>query len=757
MEGRDSYRVVGRSRPLVEGREKVTGRTRYVGDLTWPGMLHARLVLSPYPHARVVAVEKDAALARPGVVAVVTAADLPAHLAPPTNRARRLLARDRALYRGEPVAVVLAESETAAADAVELVRVEYEPLPAVTSVEEAVAPGAPLVWPEGVPEDLGDAAAHGATAEGAGPSKEPSNVHGVHRLRRGDVEEGFRQSDVVVERTFRTSMVHHSYLEPHAQAALVDPATEEVIVHTATQGMFFVRREVAKTLGLPESRVRVVPHAVGGGFGGKIMLFEPLVAVLATLTRRPVRLVLTRGEELLATQPAPGGVFHVRVGARRDGTLTALDGRFVFDSGCFPGVPVAMAALLSAYAYRWQHVRLEVQEVLTNKPSVGAYRAPTAPQTAFAVESLVDEVARRLGMDPLDLRLANAVDEGDAMPDGSPWPKVGLRACLRRLREHPLWRERDRRPGRGYGVAVGGWPGGSEPASAACKVNGDGSLTVLVGSMDITGTHTTMAAIAAETFGVPPERVRVVVSDTEQAPYAGVAGGSKITRTVGLAVQRAAADARRQLLVIAADRLEARLEDLEIVDGVVRVRGVPGREVPVAEVAQLSMQFFGRYEPPFGRGASAIAERAPAFAAHLAEVEVDEETGAVRVLRQVVAQDVGFAINPATVEGQMLGGAVQGLGWALFERVVYDRSGQLLTGSLMDYAVPRAEDCPILESIIVEVPAPSGPFGARGVGEPPVIAGAAAIANAIRDATGARVTELPMTPERVLQALHADR
>jgi CO/xanthine dehydrogenase Mo-binding subunit len=500
---------------------------------------------------------------------------------------------------------------------------------------------------------------------------------------------------------------------------------------------------------------------VGGGFGGKFVLIEPLLAVIAVAAKRPVRLVLTRMEEFLATNPSPQCIIEVKTGARRDGTLTALQARVVFDTGVYPGSPLQIACLLLGGYYRFPNLDIHGYEVLTNRFGPGAYRAPGAPQATFAIESQLDELARKLGLDPLELRLRNAVAEGDPQPDGTPWPRIGLRECLERLRAHPAWRDRGAPPrggdaaGRreGVGIAVGGWPGGLEPAAAACRLDNDGRVTVVTGSVDLTGTNTTLALIAAEVLGLRPDQVRVVNGDSDAAPFAGVSGGSKITYTVGAAVRRAAEDARQQILRIAADVLESSVEDLEIVDGTVQVRGAPARALPLAEIGRLSTTFGARFAPVDGRGTSAITANAPGFAAQLARVAVDEETGEVAVRRYVAVQDVGRALNPAAVEGQLHGGVAQGIGWALYERMVFDEDGRLLTASFLDYAVPSATRVPPIETAFVEVPSADGPFGAKGVGEPPVVPGAAAVANAVRDAVGVRVTEIPITPERLLRAL----
>lgn len=752
------FSAIGKSLPRLDGKEKVAGLTRYAGDVRLPGMLHARLVLSPYPHARIVRIDGKAAAALAGVVGVFGGRDLPLPHPDPSDRNRAPLALERALFTGHPVVAVVAESEEVAEDAAALVEVEYEELQASLDPIEAMRPDAPVVHEPGRGE-AGEAALamHGASG-GAQTLKEPTapNVTSTVHFSRGEVATGFRQADLMVERRYRTSMVHQGYLEPRAAVASVD-ALGSVTVWTSTQALFYTRSEVAEALELPEHRVRVIATPLGGGFGGKFVLLEPLVAALAVAVKRPVSLVMTRTEEFLATTPAPPSIVELRTGVRRDGMLTALEARVIFDAGAYAGAPVSIACLLLGGYYRFPHLDIRGYEVLTHKPGNGAYRAPGAVQATFAIESQMDEMARELGIDPLELRLGNAVEEGDPMPNGKPWPRIGLRQCLERLRErHAPGRQRGaperRGPPRGVGLAVGGWMGGIEPSSAVCRMNRDGSLSVIVGTVDMSGTNTAFAQIAAEAFGMPVDLVQVINADTETAPYAGSSGGSKITYTVGAAVERAARDARRQLLAIAAAHLEAAVEDLSLMDQQIWVRGVPDRSVAVSDLAKASMQFGGKYEPVFGRGSSATIARAPAFAAHLAEVEVDAETGQVRVVNHVVAQDVGRALNPAAIEGQIQGAVAQGVGWALLERMAYDDRGQLLSATLMDYALPGADHAPPVETMLVEVPSESGPFGAKGVGEPPVIAAAAAIANAITDATGRRFTDLPITAEAIALA-----
>ena len=754
------HAAIGKSTPRIDGVEKVTGQARYTADLRIPGLLHARLVLSPYANARILGINADAARQVPGVVAVLTADDMPFIQPDEGSRKRDFLARGRALYYGHPVAAVLAEDPAAAEDAVPLVEVDYEPQEPALDAVRSMEPGAPLARGE-TPIEAGEEAQMHATTEGGEdePAEElPPNVASSLHFTRGDVEAGLREADVVVEQTCRTSMVHQGYIEPQVAAAALDPLGT-LTVYTSTQALFYTRREVSEALGMPNSKVKVIPMTIGGGFGGKFMLLEALCAALAIAVGRPVGLEYTRMDDFAAANPMPPSHFELALGAKSDGTLTALRVRVVFDSGAYSGSPVQIASLLVGGFYKLPNLEIRGYEVLTNKTPAGAYRAPGAVQASFAIEHTMDVLASKLGMDPLELRMKNAAEEGDPRPNNQPWPRIGLRECLAKL-EQPWQRlqaakRQDGSFREGVGLAIGGWPGGLEPATAICRLNHDGTVSVVLGSVDISGTDTGFKLIAAEAFGVAPEQVDIVHGDTDSAPYAGGSGGSKITYTVGAAIQRAATDARKQLLAIASQHLEASIDDLELTDGEVRVRGVPDRKVDVKDLAVASMSFGGKYEPVFGRGSSAQTTQSPAFSAHAVRVAVDVETGRVRILDYYAAQDVGFAINPAEVEGQIAGGVLQGIGYALYERLVYDETGQLITASLMDYVVPSAERAPTITPILVEVPSAHGPYGAKGVGEPPVIPCAGAIANAIADAVGVRLSDIPITSADIASELRA--
>jgi CO/xanthine dehydrogenase Mo-binding subunit len=756
-EGVVSDTLIGVSRPRVDAPDKVTGATRYGADGPLAGLLHARLVVSTEAHARITTIERAAALAVPGVVAVLGADDLPTTTAG-TDRTAEPLARAEVVYAGQPVAIVVAESQAAAEDGAEAVSVEYESLPGVLDPVAAMAPEAPLAR---LSED-GEAgtdleSVHAGVDRGSDEGEEEqlsANVLDTITRAVGDAAAALEASDAVVSATFTTPWVHQAYIEPQVATAWLEP-NGTLVVSTSTQGTFVTQSELHRAFGLPREKIRVVSEPIGGSFGGKVAQVEPLAAGAALALGRAVRLVLTRGEDFQATNPASAQVTELRIGGRRDGTLTAIAGRMIVDRGSNASWGVeGLTSLLVAGPYRWEACDIRAYGVQTNRFAFGAYRAPGAPTAAFAVESLIDELAGKLELDPLELRHRNAVVEGDTNIAGMPFPTIGTVEVIESIREHPLWRGREPLPeGEGVGVAVGYWPGGREPAAAVCRVNHDGSMTVITSAVDMSGVNTGFTTIAAEAFGLSPDDVRVVTADTSTGPYAGVSGGSKVTYTVGVAVQRAAEAAREKLLAAASQELEIAPADLEVVDGVVRAVGAPDRSITVAEISGLALRFAGRYEPIEGHGGSAQTLGAPAVAAHLAHVRVDRETGEVEVLGYAIAQDVGRAINPALVEGQMRGGVAQGIGWALFEQLEHDEDGQLVTSTFLDYAIPTAERVPAIDTLIVEVPAPDGPFGAKGVGEAPVVAAPAAIANAVAAATGVRFRELPMTAPRVWAAL----
>ena len=743
-------RSIGQRLKRTDAPKKLTGQERFTGDLRLPGMLYARLVGSPYAHARINGIDTSAALAIPGVAAVLLAGDLP------VKGGENPLVSEEAIYNGQPLAIVLAESEAIAEDAVLLVDIDAEPLDPVTSIEEGTREGGPQTRHSAAYVDEAEARLHNSDAAEHEVEDLGANITNTVDYHRGDIAKGFVDADQVVELTIRSEQVHQGYIEP--QVAMVAPGPlGKLDVYTSTQGMFVAQSKVAQAIGLEMDEVEVHSMPVGGAFGGKFGLIEAMVALAAVAVNRPVMLQFTRMEDFLAANPAPACEIRIKLGGTSDGFITALQSDLTFLAGIAPSSPLGIAAILVGGYYRFPNLEITGREVISNRPKSGAYRAPGAQQASLAIEAAIDELARALGKDPMEFRLQNCAVEGDERPNGGAWPRIGLKETLTAIQNHPMWQEREtiRQRGHGIGIGVGGWPGGLEPATAVCRLDADGKLTMMLGSVDLNGTNTGFTQIAAEALGLDAEDVRINTGTSSSAPWSGSTGGSKITYTVGAAVQKAAADARQQILEIAAQKLEASADDLEIADGNVQVRGVPTSSVSLREIAEQSMSGSGGVNPVLGRGASAITQAAPGFAVHMAEVSVDDVTGETTIHRYVAAQDVGMAINPALVEDQIHGGVGQGIGWALYESMAYDDAGQLMTASLMDYAIPRAEMIPNIEIVLVEVPSEHGPYGAKGIGEPPAVPGAAVITNAIRDATGVRVTQIPVRPEVMARALDA--
>jgi CO/xanthine dehydrogenase Mo-binding subunit len=753
----NGFTHIGRRQRRADSPERLTGQTRFTNDLLPPAALATRFVRSPYGSAAIVSIDKSAAEQVPGVVAVLTARDLPLADAEAASEARDiLLAFDRVVHVGQPVVAVLAETEAAAQDAAELVEVEYAEQAAVIDFVDALTSDVSVLKRR---RELSQAelAMHGAAVSSAnGGDPTAPNIAQRVNFERGDVEAALAQSDVVVEREYHTHWVSQAYLEPQSCTVAIDPLGN-LTVFASTQALFHTRATVCRVLGLNEHQVTVTAMPVGGGFGGKFGFLEATVAALALAVKRPVRAAFSRQEEFSTGNPASESRIRVKLGAARDGTLKALDAELLFDAGTKSGAPVGIAGILMGSLYRFQALRIRGAEVLTHKPATGAYRAPGAPQAAFALESTLDELARQVRVDPVELRIKNAAAEGDARADGVAWVRIGLAECLSKAQSAYSAERASLGPNEGIGVAAGGWPGATDSASAVCRLNGDGSLQITTGTVDLTGTNTMFAIIAAEVFGLSDaNQVRVTTANTDSAPYVGGTGGSKVTYTIGPAVLRAAEDARAQVLHIAASELEASVEDLELVDGKISVRGVPTKSMTLADAFRLSTSA-QKHAPVLGRGQTVVADHSPGMAVHIARVRVDPETGKVWPLKYIAIQDVGRAINPALVEDQMHGGAVQGVGWGLYEQIVFDDNGTPITGSFMDYTLPKASQSPDLEAVLVEVPSVLGPFGAKGVGEPPVIPGAAAWANAVRDACGVRITDLPLTAERVWRTLTLDK
>ncbi|HEY3078285.1 MAG TPA: xanthine dehydrogenase family protein molybdopterin-binding subunit [Chloroflexota bacterium] len=750
------YKVIGQPLPRVDGVGKVTGADKFAADYSLPGMLIAKVVRSPHAHARITRMDTSKAEAYPGVIGVLTGADLDDIEREPTSRQHNVVVRTQVLFAGQPVAAVAALTREIADEAVGLIEVEYDVLPPLLDPLESMKKGAPTIVHEGseagVHIDRSEEKIHTAGAGALDEQDETSELNNVSsqvHFKRGDVEQGFKEADAVVEGRWVSSSVHQSYLEPHATLAAWD-AAGNLTIWCSTQAQFHIRDSMARMLRIPLTKVRVIGTEIGGGFGAKFGVMVPLCVLLARKTGRPVKWVLSRSEDLVGATPAPHTVIDVKLGAKRDGTLTAMKARVVMDTGAFPGSPMSIGTILLAGSYKIANFELDGYEVITNKASVGAYRAPGAPNVAFGVEAAVELLARKIGMSPLELRIKNAIEEGDKWPNGNALPAIGAREVLMALKEHPI-SSQPLGPNEGRGYAIGGWPGGAGAASAYCRANPDGTFTVITGTINLTGSTTSLAQIAAEELGVPLGLVSIVTGDTSESPHSPAAGGSQTLYTMGHAVSLAARDCREQLLELAARHLGAEKAQLALEDGVVKAPN--GKVVTYKRLVDQAMQGPG---PIVGQGSHRPGRPFPGYAATCAIVHVDPDTGQPRVKRIVTAQDAGLAINPMSVEGQMQGATVQGMGMALTEELVYNADGRVANPGLLDYRLLTFGDVPEIETVIVEVPTEAGPYGARIVGEPPIIPPGAAVGNAIMDAIGKPVYVFPATPERVFNAIRAN-
>ncbi|RME61661.1 MAG: xanthine dehydrogenase family protein molybdopterin-binding subunit [Caldilineae bacterium] len=742
----EAKHVIG-TRPIRhDGVDKVTGAARYGADVNLPGMLYGKILRSPHAHARILRLDTSKAEALPGVAAVVTSRDL-AEAADKIqemgedavnlrNLSANILAQDKVLYHGHAIAAVAANSVHVAEEALKLIDVEYEVLPPVMDVRAAMAEDAPILHPDMRTDEMG--------ARG----DRPTNVARHFQFKRGDLEAGFAAADVIVEREFTTKMVHQGYIEPQA-STVVWKSDNHIDVWTSTQGAFQIREAVAGLLQVPVSTVTVTPMEIGGGFGGKFTPYTDVPAALLSRKagHRPVKIALTRTEVLQATGPTSGSVIRVKIGAKRDGTITAAQAELMYEAGAFPGSPVGAGAGVILAPYRLDNVQIDGYDVVVNKPATGAYRAPGGTNAAFASESVIDELAEKLGMDPIEFRLLNGVKEGDRRPDGPVYGRIGFLETLEAARNHPHYSAPLEGPNRGRGVAAGFWFNGSNPSSVDASVNPDGTVNLIEGSTDIGGSRASAAMMLAETLGIAAEDVHPHVVDTDTIGYTGGTGGSSVTFKIGWTTYQLGLALREKMQAQLADYWEVDPEDIVFQDGCFRANG---REIGFKEAAQV---LANSYEPITASVAMRPQGVGPGFGVHIVDVEVDPDTGKVQILRYTAAQDVGKAIHPSYVEGQMQGGVAQGVGWALNEEYIYDEQGRLVNSSLLDYRMPTALDLPMIDTVLVEVANPGHPYGVRGVGEVPIVPPAAAVANAIHRAVGVRMTELPMSPARLLAAL----
>lgn len=737
------YKYVGTRPVRHDGLEKVTGKARFAADLDLTGQLRGAMVRSPHAHAKIVSIDTSKAEAMPGVKAVVTGADFPTidPTDPIFDEAINNIARDEVLYNGHTVAAVAATTQAQARAAAAAVEVKYDVLPAVLNIEESIADGAPIANSTNRTLFTGDT--------------EPSNFASIGQFDRGDVAAGFEAADVIVERTFTTKAVHQGYIEPHACVADVGQ-DGKASIWASSQGHFAVRAKTASILGWGTDKIKVTPAEIGGGFGGKTTIYlEPIAVRLSQKAGRPVKIVMTREEVLRATGPAPASKIHLKIGATNDGELTTMQGTMHYSNGSTKGY-AALTGAMSVASYKFPNLELHAIGTVENTPKSAAYRAPSAPQAAYAVETLVDEIAKQIDMDPIDLRLKNAVVEGDPTAMGMPHPKIGFVETLQAIKDSEHYNS-PIPDGVGRGFATGFWFNIGEQSSATVNLNEDGTATVITGSPDIGGSRASMALMAAEELGLDVHRITPIIADTESVGFTDITEGSRATFATGMAVVNACRDLIEQMKARAAVIRGVDVDQVAWVDGAAFVEGPPSEGAEPLTIAEITGQAKMTGGPLTATASLNAAGAGPSFAAHLADVSVDEETGVTTVLRYTAAQDAGTAIHPSYVEGQMQGGSAQGIGWALNEEYIYDGDGDMLNASFLDYRMPVASDLPMIEAIIVEVPNPSHPYGVRGVGETGIVPPLGTLANAIADATGVRMEELPMSPPNVLKAIKANK
>ena len=745
------YKVIG-TRPIRhDGVDKVTGQALYGADVRLPGLLYGKILRSPHAHARILSIDASRALELPGVRGVTTADDLVETVDKMSDIgetrinireiAQNSLASGKVLYKGHAVAAVAATSPHIAEEAIDLIEVVYEPLPAVVDVHQAMKEGAPLLDENRTTREFGE------------DTGKKSNIASHNQQKTGDVEQGFARADVVVELEFNTATVHQGYIEPH-NTTVHWKKDGSITVWVSTQGPFDIRAQVSEVLQVPISKVKVIPCEIGGGFGGKFPIYmEPAAAILSHKTGQPVKIVMTRAEEFEGAGPGPGSYMRVKMGATNDGKIIAAQAYLAYEAGAFPGSAVGAGASCMLAPYDIENVLIDSYDVVVNKPKSTAYRAPGAPNAAFASESVIDELAEKLGLDPLEFRRQNAVREGTRGASGVPFKRIGYEETVEAALQSEHYRSELKGPNQGRGVASGFWFNGGGQSSAAISVNSNGTVNLQEGSVDIGGSRAAMAMIVAETLGLKAEEINPSVPDTNSIGYTDGTGGSRVTYATGHACYLAAEDIKQEMCRRAARQLEVDEGEVDFDDGDFVCKTDSGKRLTFKEVAARQG---GTGGPITGKGTISAGSPGNAFATHVVDVEIDPETGKVRILRYTAVQDVGKAIHPSYVEGQIQGGVVQGIGWALTEGYFYNADGSMANPTFLDYRMPTTLDLPMIESVLVEVPNPGSPHGIRGVGEVPLVPVMAAVANAICRATGRRLTDLPMTPDRVVATLYAD-
>ncbi|MEC9014443.1 MAG: xanthine dehydrogenase family protein molybdopterin-binding subunit [Chloroflexota bacterium] len=756
----EEYDVVG-TRPIRhDGPDKVMGRARYAADIHLPGMLHGKILRSPHAHARIRNIDASRAWALPGVKAVVTSSDLPdvsAEVADQEEGAtvnygfysRNVMAREKALYQGHAVAAVAATSLHLAEEALAMIDVDYEVLPPVLNAFDAMRDGAPILH-----DRLLTMTSPAMRSGGWGDveNSQQTNIANRFEFRMGDVEQGFKEAELVLEREYHTRPVHQGYIEPHSATAQWN-ADDSVTIWASSQGHFALRDHTSTILGLPVSRVKVIPMEIGGGFGGKGQggcYLEPVAAALARKSGQPVKITMGRAEVFQGTGPTSGTHIKVKMGVTNSGKITAAEAHLIFEAGAFPGSPVPSGCRTIFGPYDIPNALVEGLDVVVNCQKAAAYRAPGSPPAAFAAESLIDEICDQIDMDPVEFRMLNASTEGTRQVAGPTYRRIGMVELLQAAQQHPHLSAPLEGQNRGRGIAAGAWFNGTGPASATASVNPDGTINLVEGSPDIGGSRAAMAMHVAEVLGIPATEIKPTIADTDSIGYSSGAGGSGVTFKMGTAVYQAAEDVRQQLISRAATIWDVDMADVEFSEGELRHREDPELKMTLKQIAR---RLNGTGGPVVGRGTANPSGVGNAFGLHIVDVEVDPETGKVDILRYTALQDAGKAIHPSYVEGQIQGGAVQGIGWALNEEYFVNSEGTMLNSSFLDYRMPTSLDLPMIDTVIVEVSNPGHPFGVRGVGEVSLVPPMGAVANAISDAVGIRTDQLPMTPGAILEKL----
>jgi xanthine dehydrogenase molybdenum-binding subunit len=730
------YKVIGTRPVRPDGIDKVTGRAQYGADIRLPGTLYGHVKRSPHAHANIKTVDTSKAEALPGVKAVVTAADLPVgENGERADNSINVFAGRKALYRGHAIAAVAATSDHIARQAIDLIEVEYEVLPPVLDVRDAMRDDAPIIH-----ESL-------RTTSPAGQGDKPTNVAAKIEFNFGDAANAMETCDVTAEGEFSTKMVHQGYIEPHASTAMWNP-DGQLTIWTSTQGSFPVRKDTSEILNHPISKVKVIPTEIGGGFGGKIPVYlDPVAALLSKKTGRPVKLRMDRSDVFEGTGPTGGTSIKTKMGATKDGKIVAAIADMAYEGGAFPGSSVMLGGMAMFAPYNIENVKIDGYDVVVNKPKTADYRAPGAPAASFAVEQLIDELAEKLKIDPLKMRQINSSHEGTRGPGGLPFRRIGQEECVEAALSSPHYNSPLEGANRGRGVASGFWFNVGLRSSVNVSVQPDGTVNLIEGNTDIGGTRASLAMQLAETLGIAYEDVKPMVVDTDSVGYNDVTAGSRTTYGTGMAVHNAGLNLITEMKKLLAPKWQGAAEDIEFDSGTFRSGDKSG------SFKEIANEIVGPNNAGLTASGSVNAGIlvGGAFGLHIVDVEVDPDTGKTTILRYTAIQDAGTAIHPSYVEGQMQGGAVQGIGWALNEEYYYDETGRMANSSFLDYRMPTTLDVPMIDTIIVEVPNPTHPFGVRGAGEVPIVPPLAAIANAIYRATGMRQTKLPMSPRRILE------